>query len=114
VSREPSALATLIDEAKHDKAPQVRSKALFWLAQKASNKQTQDVIHDATLNDPDRSVKEQAVFALKQLPGDQGVPLLIDVAKNNPDPAIRKKAMFWLGESKDPRALDYFAQVLRQ
>ncbi len=113
VSKEPAALAALIDEAKNDKTPHVRSRALFWLAQKAASKQIQDVIRDATLSDPDRSVKEQAVFALKQLPGDQGVPLLIDVAKNNPDPAIRKKAMFWLGESKDPRALDFFAQVLR-
>jgi HEAT repeat protein len=52
------------------------------------------------------------VFALKQLPENQGVPLLIEVAKSNPDPAVRKKAMFWLGQSTDPRALDFFAQVL--
>ncbi len=113
VSKEPAALATLLDEAKSDRTPQVRSKALFWLAQKAGNKQAQDAIHDATVSDPDRSVKEQAVFALKQLPGDQGIPLLIDVAKNNPDAAVRKKAMFWLGQSNDPRAVDFFAQVLR-
>jgi HEAT repeat protein len=53
------------------------------------------------------------VFALSQLPGDQGVPLLINVAKNNPDPAVRKKAFFWLGQSKDPRAVEFFAQVLK-
>jgi HEAT repeat protein len=41
------------------------------------------------------------------------VPLLIDVAQNNPDPAVRKKAIFWLGQSKDSRALDFFAQVLK-
>ena len=53
------------------------------------------------------------MFALQQLPADQGVPLLINVAKNNPDPAVRKKAMFWLGQSRDPRALDFFALVLK-
>jgi len=111
-SKEPSALAMLIDAAKNDKTPQIRSKALFWMAQKAASKQTEDVIMSATREDPDRSVKEQAVFALKQLPGDQGVPLLIEVAKNNPDLAVRKKAMFWLGQSKDPRAVDFFARVL--
>ena len=42
------------------------------------------------------------------------MPLLIDVAKNNRDLAVRRKALFWLGQSKDPRALDFFAQVLRQ
>lgn len=113
VSKEPAALAALINEAKNDRTPHVRSRALFWLAQKAANKEAQEVIRNATLNDPDRSVKEQAVFALKQLPANQGIPLLIDVAKNNPDPAIRKKAMFWLGESNDPRALDFFTQILR-
>ena len=113
LSKEPEAIAIMIDAAKNDRTPRVRSKALFWLAQKAANKAAEDAIRNATLNDPDRSVKEQAVFALKQLPANQGIPLLIDVAKNNPDSAIRKKAIFWLGESNDPRALDYFANVLR-
>ena len=112
-STDPAGMAAVMDAAKNDKNAQVRSKALFWLAQKAANKEAQAVISNAVLNDPDRAVKEQAVFALKQLPEDQGVPLLINVAKNNPDPAVRKKAMFWLGQSKDPRALDFFAQVLK-
>jgi HEAT repeat protein len=114
VSREPAALTALLDAAKNNKNAGVRSKALFWLAQKAGNKQVRDVIAGAVVNDPGRSVKEQAVFALQQMPPDQGVPLLIDVAKNNADPAVRKRAMFWLGQSKDPRALDFFSQVLRQ
>jgi hypothetical protein len=112
-SKEPSAIPTLIEEARNDKAPQVRSKALFWLAQKAADRQAVDAISRAVKEDPEQSVKEQAVFALKQLPESQGVPLLIDVAKNNPNPGVRKKAMFWLGQSRDPRALDYFAQVLK-
>ena len=52
------------------------------------------------------------MFALSQLPKDEGVPLLIQVAKNNKNPAVRKQAIFWLGQSQDPRALDFFAQVL--
>jgi hypothetical protein len=63
-SKEPAALAILIDAAKNDKTPQVRSKALFWMAQKAASKQTEDAIMRATREDPERSVKEQAVFAL--------------------------------------------------
>lgn len=113
-SKEPAALAIVMDTARNDKTAQVRSNALFWLAQKAANKETQELIKGATVNDPERSVKEQAVFALKQLPEAQGVPLLIDVAKNNPDPAVRKKAIFWLGQSKDPKALDFFAEVLKK
>ena len=58
-------------------------------------------------------MKKNAVFALSQLPKNEGVPLLIKVARTNANPAVRKQAMFWLGQSKDPRALDFFAEVLK-
>ena len=38
---------------------------------------------------------------------------LIDVAKTSPDPNLRKRAMQQLGQSTAPRALDFFAQVLK-
>ncbi|HWE48254.1 MAG TPA: HEAT repeat domain-containing protein [Bryobacteraceae bacterium] len=112
-SKDPQGLATVFDTARNDKSAHVRGQALFWLAQKAGNKQAAEVIENAARSDPDRQVKERAVFALQQLPPDQGVPLLIDLAKSNSDPNVRKKAIFWLGQSKDPRALDFFAQVLK-
>jgi HEAT repeat protein len=61
---------------------------------------------------PDTDVKKRAVFALSQLPKEEGIPLLIKVARTNQNPAVRKQAMFWLGQSKDPRALEFFAEVL--
>ena len=57
-------------------------------------------------------VKKKAVFALSQLPADEGVPRLIQVARTNKNPAVRKQAMFWLGQSKDPRALAFFEEIL--
>jgi HEAT repeat protein len=53
------------------------------------------------------------VFALSQLPKDEGVPLLIKVARTNSNPAVRKQAMFWLAQSKDPRAVEFFAEILK-
>ena len=41
------------------------------------------------------------------------MPLLINVARTNANPAVRKQAMFWLGQSKDPRALEFFDSVLK-
>ena len=61
---------------------------------------------------PNTEVKKKAVFALSQLPKDEGVPLLINVARTNANPEVRKQAMFWLGQSKDPRALAFFEEVL--
>ena len=60
----------------------------------------------------DTDVKKKAVFALSQLPRDEGVPLLIQVARTNRNPAVRKQAIFWLGQSQDSRALQFFEEVL--
>jgi HEAT repeat protein len=91
----------------------VRGQALFWLAQKAGQKAV-GAITGAIENDPDTEVKKKAVFALSQLPKDEGVPKLIEVAQTNRNPAVRKQAMFWLGQSHDARALAFFEKVLSQ
>jgi hypothetical protein len=36
----------------------------------------------------------------------------MQVAQSNSNPAVRKQAMFWLGQSKDPRAVEFFERVL--
>jgi hypothetical protein len=101
----------LLTFAKQDASAKVRGDALFWVAQKAGERAAGEITA-AIENDPDTDVKRRAVFALSQLPRDEGVPLLIKVARTNQNPAVRKQAMFWLGQSKDPRALAFFAEVL--
>jgi HEAT repeat protein len=111
VSHEPEALKEMIRMAKDDESSHVRGQALFWLAQKAGQK-AMGAITGAIENDPDTDVKKKAVFALSQMPKDEGVPKLIEVAKTNRNREVRKQAMFWLGQSNDPRALEFFEQVL--
>jgi hypothetical protein len=41
------------------------------------------------------------------------VAALVDLARNSTSTRVRKQAMFWLGQSKDPRALSFFEQVLK-
>jgi hypothetical protein len=108
---EPDAINTLIEAAKNDKSTRVRGQALFWLAHKAGQRETAAIVA-AIDNDPDVAVKKKAVFALSQLPKDEGVPKLIEVSKSNKSPEVRKQAMFWLGQSKDPRAIAFFQEVL--
>lgn len=105
-------LDELIGLANSGATTSVRGKALFWLAQRAGQ-QAVGTITSAIENDPDTELKKKAVFALSQLPKDQGVPLLIEQARSNRNPAVRKQAMFWLGQSKDPRALRFFEEVLK-
>ncbi|HET7619348.1 MAG TPA: HEAT repeat domain-containing protein [Vicinamibacterales bacterium] len=111
-SSEPEAVPALIQLAREDRSAQVRGEAIFWLAQKAG-RQAAEAITERIEQDPDTQVKKRAVFALSQLPKDEGVPLLIQVARTNRNPAVRKQAMFWLGQSKDPRALEFFAEILK-
>lgn len=103
---------TLLRLARTAPSARTRGDALFWLAQVASAK-AGTAIADRVEADPDTEVKKRAVFALSQLPKDEGVPLLIQVARVNRNPAVRRQAMFWLGQSRDPRAVDFFEQILK-
>jgi hypothetical protein len=111
VSKVPAALTTLIATARDDRSTKVRGQALFWLAQKAG-KEAVAIITNAIDNDPETEVKKKAVFALSQLPKDEGVPKLMEVARTNRNPEVRKQAMFWLGQTKDPRAVKFFEDIL--
>ena len=112
-NKDPRALGVVASVAHTDKSPHVRGQALFWLAQKAQQKVAQQAISDAIANDPETEVKKKAVFALTQMPGGEGVPLLIQVARTNRNPEVRKQAIFWLGQSKDERALAFIEEVLK-
>ena len=112
VSQEAGAIPALVESARTDRSPRVRSQALFWLAQKAGHQEA-PVILKAANEDSDSHVRRQAVFALKQIPNGEGIPLLIQLARSSSDTEVRKQAVFWLGQSKDPRAVSFFEDVLK-
>jgi hypothetical protein len=112
LSKEKDAVVELIRIAKEENDHSVREKAVFWLGQKASAesvKALRDIVQEPT---EEERIKEQAVFAISQLPKDKSVPLLIDIAKVNKSASVRKKAMFWLGQTGDPAALKFFEDIL--
>ncbi len=108
---EPAALDWLLGAARTASAAHLRGRALFWLSQRAGQRAI-GAIAEAIERDPDTEVKRKAVFALSQLPADDGVPRLIRIARAHSNAAVRKQAFFWLGQSKDPRALAFFVEVL--
>ncbi len=111
-SKEKDAIPAIVRVAREDRSPRVRGQALFWLSQSAQKKIAADAIAKSIADDPETDVKRKAVFALSQLPSDDGVPKLIDVARTNHNYEVRKQALFWLGQSKDPRALKFIEEVL--
>ena len=109
---DPASQDRLLTLARNAKDGHVRSDALFWVAQRAGDKAA-GTITDAIERDPDTEVKKRAVFALSQLPPDEAVTRLMDVARNNRNREVRRQAMFWLGQTRDPRALKFFEEILK-
>jgi hypothetical protein len=103
----------LIKIARNPDLPRnTRTQSVFWLGQAAGDAATANLRDIVLDNSVDREVREQAVFALSQRPREEGIPALIAVARTNKDPEIRKTALFWLGQSRDPRAIDLFEEIL--
>lgn len=71
------------------------------------------ILQSAIASDPDVNVKRHAVDALTQLPRNEGIPTLIQLAKTGATPDLRKRAMQRVGRSTDPRAVAFVNEVLR-
>jgi HEAT repeat protein len=113
LSKDPTALNELIRMAHEDASPQVRKQAQFWMANKGGKKVTDD-LRTIAANDPNEQIRKSAVFALSRLPSDEAAAQLIALADSSKDPIVRRQAIFWLGQSNDPRALDYLTKILKQ
>lgn len=105
------AAASLVKFAQSGTTTQVRGRALVWLAQRAAD-QALPAIDAALQKDPDTEVKKLAVNALTRFPNGEGIPTLMDVARSHPNAEVRRQAMLQLGQTKDPRVVDFFSQIL--
>jgi hypothetical protein len=106
----PAAATALVTLAQSG-TPQMRGQAMSWLARRAAD-QALPAIDAALQKDPDIEVKKLAVNALIRFPNGEGIPRLMDVARTHPNAEVRRQAMLRLGETKDPRVVDFFAQIL--
>lgn len=82
----------------------LRRKAVFLVSQKRSD-ETSRILLDAVRHDPDKEVREQAVFWLSQVPGEETVAALDSILQDpKADPGIQEKAIFALSQHRSPRA----------
>lgn len=111
-SKSPRIAEDLIRLAKTDREGKVRAQAWFWLAHTGAT-QTEGAIATALRAEADRHVREQAIFALSQLPQERATPALIGVAENRELPQQeRKRAIFWLAQDASDEALAYIDGVV--
>jgi HEAT repeat protein len=94
-----------------------RQDALFWLSRFASGavagRPNNPFAEEEEERSEDDDLKSHAVFVMSQLPRDEGIPQLLEIARSNRNWRVRSQALFWLGQSGDPRAITLFESVLR-
>jgi hypothetical protein len=92
-----------------DASLETRKQALFWLGQ--SDFPTADLVRMRESLKPS-ALREHYTFVLSQRHEDAAVDGLIEVARNDPDSEIRRRAMFWLGQTKEPKAINFLRDIL--
>lgn len=103
---------TFLRIAKNEQRPKdVRSQAVFWLGEFASDKVAAS-LDSIAYESGDREIRKQAIFALSRRPAEEAVPNLLRMAETLPDRELRKTAIFWLSRSNDPRALAWITKAL--
>jgi HEAT repeat protein len=102
----------LFEVARNDQALDVRRQAIRLLGERASKRSFEFLSATAQNPDANTEVQVQAVRAISERRSDESVPLLIKIARTHPNQLVRKQAIRSLGESGDPRAVEFFREVL--
>jgi HEAT repeat protein len=103
----------LFEVARSNDATDVRRQAIRLLGERAGKRSLDFLSQTAQSSTADAEVQVQAVRAISERRAEESVPLLIKIAKTHPNQLVRKQAIRSLGESGDPRAVEYFREVLR-
>jgi len=102
----------LFEVAKSNDNVDVRRQAIRLLGERVSKRSLDFLSATAQSNDGNGEVQVQAVRAISERRAEESVPLLIKIARTHQNPMVRKQAIRSLGESGDPRAIEFFREVL--
>jgi HEAT repeat protein len=102
----------LFEIARGGDDPTLRSTAIHILGERADRRSLALLSDTVDSNSADTQVQIQALHAISERSAEEAVPLLLKAAKTHPNPQVRRAAIHWLGETGDPRALEFFHQVL--
>jgi len=102
----------LFEIARSNDNVDVRRQAIRLLGERAGKRSFDFLSATAQSTDGNAEVQVQAVRAIGERKAEESVPLLIKIAKTHPNQMVRKQAIRSLGESGDPRAVEFFREVL--
>lgn len=98
--------------ARADESVDLRRQAIRLLGERAGKRSLDFLSATAQGNDGNAEVQIQAVRAISERKAEESVPLLIKIARTHANQQVRKTAIRALGESGDPRAVEFFREVL--
>ncbi|HEX2269933.1 MAG TPA: HEAT repeat domain-containing protein [Pyrinomonadaceae bacterium] len=101
----------LFEVARSNHAVDVRRQAIRLLGERVGKRSFEFLSQTAQSADGNTEVQVQAVRAISGRRSEESVPLLIKIARTHPNQLVRKQAIRSLGESGDPRAVEYFREV---
>lgn len=102
----------LFEVARSNDSIDVRRQAIRLLGERVGKRSFEFLSQTAQSPDGNTEVQVQAVRAISERRAEESVPLLIKIARTHPNQQVRKQAIRSLGESGDPRAVEYFREVL--
>jgi HEAT repeat protein len=91
----------------------LRRHAIHMIGERAGKRSLDLLRETVESSSAEAQVQMQAVHAISERPAEESVPLLIKIARTHPNQQVRKRAIHVLGESGDPRALEFFREVLK-
>ncbi|HEX8128331.1 MAG TPA: HEAT repeat domain-containing protein [Pyrinomonadaceae bacterium] len=92
---------------------ELRRHAIHMIGERAGKRSLDLLRETVESSSAETQVQVQAVHAISERPAEESVPLLIKIARTHPNQQVRRRAIHVLGESGDPRALEFFREVLR-
>jgi len=91
----------------------LRRHAIHMIGERAGKRSLDLLRETVESSSAESQLQVQAVNALSERPAEESVPILIKIARTHPNQQVRRRAINVLGESGDPRALEFFKDVLR-
>src|SRR4029078_1605885 len=110
--RGEAAVDDLLKLYNSENAPEVKRAVLQSLSEIAGKRSFDFLSATAQSTDGNVEVQVQAVRAIGQRRAEESVPVLIKIAKTHPNQMVRKQAIRSLGETGDPRAVEFFCAGL--
>jgi HEAT repeat protein len=89
---------------------EVRKRALFWAGQMRGVGIAELIgLYDRMTS---TEMKEQLIFVYSQRREREAVDKMMDIVRKEQNRRLRDRAIFWLGQSKDPRAVQFILDII--